>query len=1016
MIHVQPTVAATLANLAACFDYTVPLRENMTRFMERLRAAVSLGAMVVVRMEQGGKPPDVLCLGEEPFLSPPALRTRLPLVFENRFGQLRQAGILPYAAVAALLPGAPAGLDVFVVPFRRDGELHGLALFTNASEHAPWDDAKTALLHQAAAVLHIFLDGKTHCEAQEFHNTIFTTVMDRLNVSLYITNPYTDEILYMNQEMKKVFGLEKPEGLVCWQVLQAGKTQRCEFCPVGSLLQQPDQHAVYHWEEHNSRTGRIYENHDSLMPWFDGSLAHLQQSIDITDSKRQSEEASLDELTAFPNRRAGLERLAQSLETVKTGETSFVAALFDVNNLKIINDAYGHAKGDVFLRLTAQTVRTFLRSPDYCFRLSGDEFVAVLHSTDRYAAVQLMEQVLAELEKSGEDMNLPYRPGFCFGCLEVCPDHELSVADVLEKADGLMYEQKKMFHIREAERRLAEQTGTPVPRSRLDFNASDLYKALAQSTDSYAFVSDVTSGVFHYSRAMVEEFGLPGEYVENAVAVWGSRIHPDDKPAFLEANQIVIDGRTNAHCVEYRARNRNDEWVWVRCRGCLKRDEQGNPVLFAGFITNLGQKNKIDHNTGLFNKIQLADDVAATLRDRPSRPLSLMLLGLDDFKRINELYNRAFGDEVLRITGQKIQEMLPPEATVYRLDGDEFGILAHGGSDTVRSVYRSLHERFRSQQEYDGKKYFCTLSAGAATYPDDATTYADLFQCAECALEASKNGGKNRLAFFHHDLLHNQKRSLELIELLRESMERRYEGFSLVYQPQVTADGRRVVGAEALVRWNCAKYGFVSPGEFVPLLEQSGLIVPVGKWIFRQAARQCKDWTKIRPDFVLSINLSYLQVIAENMIPFIRTTLENLELNPANLLVEFTESCMTRENDQIRNIFGEIRAMGIRIAMDDFGTGYSSLGMLKNSPADVVKIDRIFVRDILHSRFDATFIRFVVALCHDAGIKVCLEGVERNEELELVRPMHLDYIQGYLFGRPVGVDVFARDYLSRDGG
>ena len=1015
MTHAQSAAAATLAALAACFDHNVPLRENMARFRERLSAAVPLGALAIAKIEQDGTVPDVLCLGDAPFFSPPALRNQLSIVLEKRPEQLHQAGTLPPATVATLLPGALSGGDVFAAPFRRDGVLRGLALFINASGHAPWDDAETALLHQASALLHIFLDGKMYCEELEFHNTIFTTVMDRLNVNLYITNPYTDEILYMNQEMKTAFGLDKPEGLICWQVLQTGKTKRCEFCPVSSLMQRPDHHAVYHWEEHNSLTGRMYENHDSLMPWFDGSLAHLQQSIDITDSKRQSEEASLDELTAFFNRRAGLERLAQALETVKTDETCLVVALFDVNNLKTINDAYGHAKGDVFLRLTARTVRKFLRSSDYCFRLSGDEFVAVLHNTDRYAAVEFMEHALAELEKTGEDMNLPYRPGFCFGCFEVCPDHEFSVADVLEKADGLMYEQKKMFHIREAERRLTEQSGTPVRRGRFDFDASDLYEALARSTDSYPFVSDLTSGVFHYSKAMVEEFGLPGEYVENAAAVWGSRVHPEDKPAFLEANQIIIDGRADSHCVEYRARNRNGEWVWVRCRGGLERDERGEPILFAGFITNLGQKNKIDHNTGLFNKIQLADDVAATLRNRPSRPLSLMLLGLDDFKRINELYNRTFGDEVLRITGQKIQEMLPPEATVYRLDGDEFGVLAHGGPDTVRSVYRSLYERFRSQQEYDGKKYFCTFSAGSATYPDDAATYADLVQCAGCALEVSKSKGKNRLTFFDHDLLNSQKRSLELIELLRECMERGYEGFSLVYQPQVTADGSKVVGAEALVRWNCAQYGVISPVEFVPLLEQSGLIVPVGKWIFRQAAKQCKAWTRIRPDFVISINLSYLQVIAENMIPFIRTTLENLELNPANLVVEFTESCMTRENDEIRNIFEEIRAMGIRVAMDDFGTGYSSLGMLKNSPADVVKIDRIFVRDILHSRFDATFIRFVVALCHDAGIKVCLEGVERNEELELVRPMNLDYIQGYLFGRPVGVDTFARNYLGRDG-
>ena len=149
------------------------------------------------------------------------------------------------------------------------------------------------------------------------------------------------------------------------------------------------------------------------------------------------------------------------------------------------------------------------------------------------------------------------------------------------------------------------------------------------------------------------------------------------------------------------------------------------------------------------------------------------------------------------------------------------------------------------------------------------------------------------------------------------------------------------------------------------------------------------------------------------MVPFINDTLKRLDLSPANLTVEFTESCMIRENARIRAVFESIRNLGIRIAMDDFGTGYSSLGMLKNSPADVVKIDRTFVRDILTSQFDATFIHFVVALCHDVNIQVCLEGVEREEEFDRVRPMGLDFIQGFLFGKPVPPDVFERDFLMK---
>ena len=417
--------------------------------------------------------------------------------------------------------------------------------------------------------------------------------------------------------------------------------------------------------------------------------------------------------------------------------------------------------------------------------------------------------------------------------------------------------------------------------------------------------------------------------------------------------------------------------------------------------------------TGLFNKLKFEEDIESMLEKRPEHPLHLLVLGLDGFKHINELYGKSFGDEILRVIGQRIQGMLPLSASVYRLDGDEFGITVSGERFEMMELYRSLSESFRSQQEYDGKKYFCTISAGSASYPEDASGYTELSEYASHSLKYAKKLGRNRIVFFSRAILEQEMRSLELVELLRESIERQFEGFELVYQPQIAVDTRHVVGAEALARWTCTKYGSVSPGEFIPLLEQSGLIIPFGRWVFREAAAQCKAWTKSRPDLKISINLSYLQVVSNSMVPFINDTLKRLDLSPANLTVEFTESCMIRENARIRAVFESIRNLGIRIAMDDFGTGYSSLGMLKNSPADVVKIDRTFVRDILTSQFDATFIHFVVALCHDVNIQVCLEGVEREEEFDRVRPMGLDFIQGFLFGKPVPPDVFERDFLMK---
>ena len=997
-------------------DYEKSLTALLPSLVEILRAYLPLNALIVLRRDKDDLHLNPVAWSVSPDLPEEKLCRAFSgqEIFEGLCGLQDQ----PDATAGALRACLPGSLQkVFqgmAWPLRdQNRQALGFALFSRAPGDAPWDAEQRRYMELFATLLGLFSAGQAYCSHQAFHNRIFNAAMDRVKVCIYITDPQTDRILYMNQFMKDIFQLEKPEGKICWQILQNDKSRRCEFCPVNHLSAHLDDHSVYRWEEHNTRTGRFFENYDSLMRWSDGSLVHLQQSIDITDSKRLRREASRDDLTGLLNRRAGLERLAQAIDEARAGDASLIVALLDVNDLKNINDTFGHMVGDAAINLVAREIEAGLSGADFCFRLSGDEFVVVFHELDRHTAALSLKNVLHNLEARRAALRLEHELSFCFGCFEVRPDMQLALTAILSKADESMYEQKKQAHIKLAARRLREACPAAVEDS-LSCGAAQLYDALSRSTDAYVYVSKVPSGVFRYSKAMVNDFGLPGEVVPNAAAVWGERVHPDDKAAFLESNQIIADGRSDTHCVEYRVKNRDGQWVWVRCRGYLERDENGEPALFAGFITNLGQKNKIDHITGLHNKIKFEEDVTEAIHNRPSASLSLMLLGVDNFTHINDLHNRMFGDEVLRIIAQKLQVMLPEAASLYRLDGDVFAVVRYENSDDAQKFYNAVAESFRYQQEYDGKKYFCPLSAGYARYPDDASSHEELLQAALCALASSKRNGRNRITFFNKQLGKDQKRALDLTELLRESIECQFEGFELFYQPQVTATGGRLVGAEALARWNCKKYGAVSPAEFIPLMEHSGLIVPFGQWVFKEALRQCKEWTQWRPDFIISVNLSYLQVISSDMLPFIKTTLEKTGLNAANVVVEFTESCMIRENAVLQEIFKKIRSLGIRIAMDDFGTGYSSLSMLKTSPADTVKIDRAFVRDILNSRFDATFIRFVVALCHDLDIKVCLEGVEREEELQLVRPMQLDYIQGYFFGRPMPATIFQNRFL--DGG
>lgn len=840
---------------------------------------------------------------------------------------------------------------------------------------------------------------------------VFDTVLEGMRTSIYVTDPETDRILYMNGFMKHDYGVEDPEGKVCWQVLQRGLTERCEFCPIDELLSCGDDAPLVEWDEQSPVTGRTYRNYDSLVTWVDGSRVHLQQSVDITALVS----ANTDELTGMLSRRAGKERLALSLARAAVEGEPVSVVLYDINRLKEVNDRHGHAEGDYFIRSTANAVRREFGLNDYGFRLSGDEFVCVFLGEAAVARVKI-ERALASLAAHPHRTDPPYDMGFCFGIAEVDPDSPLELYETLALADQRMYEEKRRFHIdRSMEANVsAERSGRDLSADAETFayDETKLYDALVESADDYLYICNMKTGVFRYPRAMVEEFDLPSEVVENAAAVWGSKVHPDDRQTFLESNQEIADGRTTRHWTEYRAINRKGEWVRLRCRGRLILDAKGKPLLFAGFIANLGKKSKVDPLTGLFNKFEFEGDVRRRLESSPREAISLMMLGIDDLRHINDRYDRAFGDEVIRFVAQRIQSTLPEGARVYRLDGDEFAVVVNDGVDVLRGAYAQLGGMFQRTHDHEGRKFYCTLSGGIAQYPTDADTYESLVKYANYALEYAKGHGKKRCVSFSQPILLERTRELDLMDLLRASVENNFEGFSLCYQPQVEAATGRVVGAEALARWRCEAYGDLSPLEFIPLLEESGLIVPMGAWVLREAVATCKRWRDLVPTFTMSVNLSYRQLDEDGLGALIVNTLEEAGLPPDSLVVEMTESRFADDADATRELFKELRIQGVRVAMDDFGTGYSALGVLKTSPADIVKIDRAFIRDIRTSTFDATFIRFVVELCHAVGISVCLEGVETDEEYEVVGSMGLDYIQGFLFGRPLPEDEFVRTFLE----
>lgn len=549
-------------------------------------------------------------------------------------------------------------------------------------------------------------------------------------------------------------------------------------------------------------------------------------------------------------------------------------------------------------------------------------------------------------------------------------------------------------------------------------DADTLYRLLSESMEEYLWICDPRTATIRYSSKLLKEFDLPGEVVKDPLPYWEQIVHPDDWPRFYDSNIRSFSGELTHHVVEFRARNRKGQWVWLQCRGTVLA-AGGEAKLFGGYISNLGRRNKVDHQTGLYSKYEFRRRVEALLRENSVPSFGLLLLSIANLGRINELYNWKHSDEILRHIAQQILSVFPSSAEIYRMDGDEFGVLCKDDpAQTMKREFQRVQNLFRSRQAFQGKKYTCIVYGGCCVAPQDGAQFGELFYYAECALNWSKRSETKKLTYYSERILVENQHVLQLSECLRESVEHDFEGFYLVYQPQFSAQDKAFKGVEALLRWSCRQYPSVGPGEFVPILEESGLIDQVGRWVLQEAVETCRSWNRYEPELHMSVNISNLQVhpageTEEELFAFIARILKEKQVRKENIILEFTESSMVFDAAYLHRKMRGMRDSGVKIAIDDFGVGYSSLGLLKSAPVDFVKLDKTFVDHILDTQFDPAFIRMVTALCHSVGIEVVQEGVETAEQYQLIRQMEVDSIQGFYFDRPKSAREIFERYIQK---
>lgn len=420
---------------------------------------------------------------------------------------------------------------------------------------------------------------------KEFDASFYRGILDRINSNVYITDTDTDEIVYVNEYMKQGFGLNSAEGKKCWEVFQKDMCGHCDFCSMERL--RAGQEKEHIWKEKNTITGRTYLNYDCLQE-FEGHTYFIQHSIDITDQVRLAREALVDDLTGILNRKAGKQRLAKLLKNVK-GEDYFTVALYDINGLKWVNDTFGHLEGDHLLTFVAQNIEKELEGEDFIFRLSGDEFIVVFRHKDISAAQEWMEQVLEKLRKRRIAAGMNYEVLFSYGLVRIFGSEELTVSDVLSVADTQMYIQKRKYHLKENAKYLKQQQGDRKPLT-LDRSHENLFEVFSQIIEDYVFVGNLKTGEFLYSHKMVLDFGLPGQILTDPEEFWKKRVHPDDLPLFLNSSQEIIEGKVENHALAFRAKDADENWIHLFCKGKLIRDEDGKPDLFVGMIRRTVQE------------------------------------------------------------------------------------------------------------------------------------------------------------------------------------------------------------------------------------------------------------------------------------------------------------------------------------------------------------------------------------------------------------------------------------------
>ena len=555
---------------------------------------------------------------------------------------------------------------------------------------------------------------------------------------------------------------------------------------------------------------------------------------------------------------------------------------------------------------------------------------------------------------------------------------------------------------------------TDIRKLLKEIAAEDLIELFALCMDDYLYIIDLQKNTFKISQAAVDRFMMSGNSFDDAVNSFQYFVYKEDCSMIAEDLQCIIEGKEKDHNLYYRWLDKNGMPVWINCRGKVIDDKDGKPHYLIGCVNEIGDTQRADNVSGLLGERELHSYISSHIKDSSSE--YLIHIGIDGFNAINGTLGVNYGNYVLKSVADCINSCLSDNQKLYHIVADEYMIIdleSHTKDDVMllqKKICKKIEE-FIISEKY---KVVFTISTGIIYAKMLLKYYDEYRKIAVFSLKQAKSMGGNGVYFFEKEDYELFLRKEKIKSALRNAVANGFEGFDVYYQPIMDCDSGHMIGAEALMRFSMyqdKKKEPVSPVEFIPLLEETGLIIPAGRYVLNKAVSMCHEMRQYIPEFKINVNISYIQMVKSDIWKDILSSIKQYDLPPECLCAELTESGYTDMTPFFYKLRKKFEEKNIQFVLDDFGTGFSNLHCIVNMKPNYVKLDNNFTAKAMSNARDFELLKKIVEMVHSIDIRICIEGIEKEEWYQKLKEIHVDYLQGYLFGKPCEKNQFINKFI-----